>query len=197
MCCPNRKVPVLIMMIVSGLGCLGGLLMIIFSALLTNNPMLKNMGKQNSTLEDGRKMIFTALLIFSLMTTALAALGFCCRCVKNRCLTVLYGIILFPAFLVVMIFGLVGIAVGGAAKESFDNSCVSINNSRVSSYSTSTRSGSTAKIDFSLDIYDSLRISTDMCTNNCPCKSISDNIQQAYSSRYNEIIKTNKRAVRT
>ena len=129
MCFDKRKPAVITLMVLSGLACLFGILMIVFSALLTNNAVLKQMGKDYKPLDDARKMVFLVLLIFSLVTIGIAAMGFCAKCVKNRCFYCFYGFILLPAFLLVVIFGIIGLAAGGAAKNYVDTTCQTIVNS--------------------------------------------------------------------
>ena len=164
MCFKKRKHPLIGIYVLSGLALVFGICMIAFAAALTNNSVLENMEKESSAIKDARELLFLVLLIFSLMTMFVAGLGLLLRCVKNRCCVVSYACLLFPSFIIVMVFGAICTAVAIAADETIADECVDL--SEYTSYSSNT-------LEYSFDVYATLRINEYMCTDYCPCKTTS------------------------
>ena len=126
MCFEDRKTPTRCIMVLSALAAICGLVMIVFSFMLTNNDVIENMEKENADIGDAKKLIFLVLLIFSLITIVIAALGFMFACCKNRCFAVLYGLLLLPSFIVIVIIGAVSIAASVAASDTIEEECAKL-----------------------------------------------------------------------
>jgi len=61
--------------------------------------------------------------MFSIFVLLVSACGFMLKCIKNRCFVCTYGIILLPIWLVVLIFGFVGLAFAFASKDMINDAC--------------------------------------------------------------------------
>ena len=85
MCFSDRKKPMCCIMVCSGLAVICGLVMIAFAFIFTNQDVLKQMEKEDEKIEDGRKLLFIGLVIFSLLTIVAATMGFCAKCCKSWC----------------------------------------------------------------------------------------------------------------
>ena len=105
-----------------------GILMIVFSFLLTNSDFIKKIGKAKAfeDVEDSRKFIFYSLVIFAVFTVLIALCGCCFKCCKNKCFAIAYGTILLPVWLFVVIVG--GLAAGAsvASGETVEEQCDSL-----------------------------------------------------------------------
>lgn len=164
MCFEKRKTPVAILCGCSVVAVIFGILMIVFSILLTSNKLLTEMEETYSELSDARKLMFVGLLIFALITIGIAACGFFCKCVKNRCFTCLYGIILLPTWIVTIIIGASALALSAGSKQWLEDECVKIN-----SVSQEVEISEGYTVSVSLDIYESLFVNDYMCSEYCPC----------------------------
>ena len=104
---------------------ISGICMMVFSFLLTNSEFIEKITKAKAfeDVDDARKMIFWALVIFSVVTILLAFCGCCFKCCWNRCFAWAYGIILTPVWILVVIFG--GLAAGAsvASGDTVEDTC--------------------------------------------------------------------------
>jgi hypothetical protein len=148
----------------SGFAALFGALMIMFAFFLTSNDVIENMEKEDEDIKEGKEFIFTLLLVFSLMTIGISLLGCCFKCCKNRFFNVLYGSLLLPTWVIIIVIGTLATFASTAATDELEKQCLSFTDI-TESY---TVDGST-EIDISLDIYDSLQINEYMCSASCPC----------------------------
>ena len=100
--------------ILSILAFIAGILMVIFAFLLTNSDFIKKIGEAKAfdDVEDSRKFIFYVLVVFAVSTVLIALCGCCFRCCKNKCFAVMYGTVLLPTWLFVIIVG--GLAAGAS-----------------------------------------------------------------------------------
>ena len=102
-----------------------GILMIVFSFLLTNSDFIKKIGQAKAfeDVEDSRKFIFYSLVIFAVFTICIALCGCCFKWCKNKCFAIIYGTILLPVWLFVVIVG--GLAAGAsvASGETVEEQC--------------------------------------------------------------------------
>ena len=104
-----------------------GIIMVIFSFNFNDNKVLMNMERENDDIKDGRKFIFTGVVIFSFVTIGLGLFGFFHHCIKHKVFPICYGIILFPSFIFLIVIGAVCIAVSDGAIETIDDECVVVN----------------------------------------------------------------------
>ena len=162
MCFEKRKTPAKILCGCSAFAAIFGILMIVFAFMLTNNAILEQMEKENPDIKDSKSLVFIILLIFSLATIAIASLGFLLRCIENRCFTCLYGIILLPTWIVLVVIGFVSLAASTASTDAIQDACVE--------QSGKTYSQNGSQIVISIDIYESLFVNSRMCSDYCPCK---------------------------
>lgn len=125
MCCGKRKAVVGCIGILSVLAGIAGIAMIVFSFLLTNSDFIKKIGEAKAfeDVEDSRKMIFYSLVVFSIVTIFIALCGCCFKWCKNKCFAVMYGTILLPVWLFVVIMG--GLAAGAsvASGDTVEEQC--------------------------------------------------------------------------
>lgn len=130
MCCCNlkRKLAVGSIACLSILAGIAGILMIIFSFILTNSEFITKIGKAKAfeDVEDSRKVIFYGLVIFAVFTIFIALCGCCFRWCRNKCFAVIYGTLLLPVWLFVVIVG--GLAAGAsvASGETVEDQCENI-----------------------------------------------------------------------
>lgn len=77
-------------------------------------------------MEDSRKFIFYSLVIFAVFTILIALCGCCFKCCKNRCFAIMYGTVLLPVWLFVIIVG--GLAAGAsvASGDTVEEQCTNI-----------------------------------------------------------------------
>lgn len=162
MCFDKRKTPVRILMGCSIFAVIFGILMIVFAFMLTNNSILDQMEQENSDISDARKFVFMVLLIFSLVTIGIASCGFCLKCIKNRCFTCMYGIVLLPTWIFLIVVGAVAIMASVASSDAITDQCVTINQNSVTLNEDS-------NIVISIDIFESLGVNSYMCSTYCPC----------------------------
>ena len=168
MCFEKRKTPARCIAVLSGLAAIMGILMIVFSFMLTNSDLLDQMGKEDADIKSGVDSTFTMLLIFSLATIAIAVIGFFLLCCKNRCITCTYGIILLPTWIILIVVGFLATAIATAADDAITKEC-----NTLTTYSTGTTYNN-QDITISLDIYDSIRINDYMCKPEyCACEATS------------------------
>jgi len=100
-----------------------GILMLIFSVAFNGNSVIENMERENDDIKDGRKFIFTCAVIFSVVTILLGAFGFVHHCVKHKAFPMIYGMIIFPSFIFLLIVGGVSVASFNAFLDSADEEC--------------------------------------------------------------------------
>ena len=123
MCFEKRKTPARCIAVLSALAAIMGILMIVFSFMLTNSDLLDQMGKEDADIKSGVDSTFTMLLIFSLATIAIAVIGFFLLCCKNRCITCTYGIILLPTWIILIVVGFLATAIATAADDAITTEC--------------------------------------------------------------------------
>jgi hypothetical protein len=126
MCFDKRKTPVRCIMVLSICAILASIVMIIFAALITNSDIITQVGKEDASVSDAADRVFIVLLIFSLTTMLIGGLGFCFKCVKNRCFAFIYGLILLPTWLAVLIIGFIATAAATVSKEALATSCTNL-----------------------------------------------------------------------
>lgn len=118
---------------------------------------------ENSDIEDARKFVFLALLVFSLTTIGIASCGFLFKWIENRCFVCVYGIILLPTWIFLVVIGSVAVLASVASTDHIEKQC------DVLKYDGVTLSKD-SNIKISLDIYESLGVNKYMCSTYCPCK---------------------------
>lgn len=143
-------------------------------------------------MEKGRKLLFMILLVISIIAIVIAALGFCFKCLKNRCFVCTYGLILIPTWLVYMIFGGIGIGLSTVSKDAVESACTDLSDqlddlsNRLSSNIGDIQGGSDfaasvlgecgdssiGEVKISVEIYDAIKIDNYMCSDVCPCKDV-------------------------
>ena len=130
MCFETRKCPVRCIYFFSVLAALAGICMIVFSFLLTSSEFVEKIGQADSfdDIEGGQKFIFYTLLIFSISTILIAGCGFCFKCCKNRCFAAIYGCILLPTWLFVIIVGGLATGLSLGAKDQIEDVCNDFSN---------------------------------------------------------------------
>ena len=125
MCENKRRIWTRSILVLSVLASIAGACMIIFSFVLTNSDFIKKIGEAENfeSVDNARKFIFLVLLIFSCVTIATALCGFCFSCcnVRNRCIVVIYGTILLPTWLIVVIVGGISTGASFAAKSTVED----------------------------------------------------------------------------
>ena len=126
MCFEKRKTPVRCIMCLSICAVLASIVMIIFAALITNSSILEQVGKEDASIKDSADRVFIVLLIFALTTMLIGGLGFCFKCIKNRCFAFIYGLILLPTWLAVLIIGFIAVAAATVSKEALESSCTTL-----------------------------------------------------------------------
>ena len=132
----------------------------------TNSSILDKVGAEDKTITEAKDRVFMILVIFSLITILIGALGFLFKCIKNRCFTCTYGIILLPTWIVVIVVGLLALAAATLSEDAINSSCLTY-----SSQSAQTISSGDQSVVISFDIYDALYVDTYMCSTDCPCKA--------------------------
>ena len=123
MCFSDRKKPMCCIMVMSGLAVICGLVMIAFAFIFTNQDVLKQMEKEDEKIEDGRKLLFIGLVIFSLLTIVAATMGFCAKCCKSWCFNICFGTLLLPVWIVVTVIGAAALFVAVAAEDRVEDEC--------------------------------------------------------------------------
>ena len=126
MCFEKRKTPVRCIMCLSICVVIASIVMIIFAALITNSNIIEQVGKEDKSISDAADRVFVVLLIFSLTTMLIGGLGFCFKCIKNRCFAFIYGLILLPTWLAVLIIGFIAVAAATVSKEALETSCTNL-----------------------------------------------------------------------
>lgn len=163
MCFESRKIPMRCIVVLSALAALCGLMMIIFSFLFIDNSLLENMDKNDLlNIKSQKNFIFFALVIFSLATIAISALGFCFICCKNRVFACIYGTILLPSWIIILVIGFVAVAASIIAADEIDTICYKVREVAETSVSND-------NISIYLDTYEQIAIGENMCSSNCPC----------------------------
>ena len=81
------------------------------------------MEKEDEKIEDGRKLLFIGLVIFSLLTIIAATMGFCAKCCKNWCFNICFGTLLFPVWVVVTVIGAAALFIAVAAEDRVEDEC--------------------------------------------------------------------------
>ena len=123
MCFSDRKKPMCCIMIMSGLAVVCGLVMIAFAFIFTNQDVLKQMEKEDDKIEEGRKLVFIGLVIFSLLTIVAATMGFCAKCCKSWFFNICFGTLLLPVWIVVIVIGAAALFVSVAAEDRVEDEC--------------------------------------------------------------------------
>jgi len=182
MCFEKRKTPACCIAVMSGIAIIMGALMIVFAAMLTNSDLLDQFGKENEEVQEGVDAVFLGLLIFALATIGISFLGFFLVCCKNRCITVTYGCLLFPAWIVLIVIGGAALSIAIFGKEEIEKECENITEALTTSVNLDDITGEaaadaaadaatqaiidaaaeqcpeTTDIELSLDIYKSIKI---------------------------------------
>jgi len=120
MCFEKRKTPVRCIMCLSICAVIASIVMIIFAVMITNSDIIDQVGKEDASIKDAKNRVFIVLLIFALTTMLIGGLGFCFKCIKNRCFAFLYGLILLPTWLAVIIIGGIAVAAATVSKEALE-----------------------------------------------------------------------------
>ena len=166
MCCPSRKWPLNIIFLMSIGGVICAIVMIVMAFLLVDSEVLKQLEEDPSLsdIEDGKQIVFIALLIFALVTLFVSACGMVIKCCDKPCLTCTYGIVLLPTWIVVIAFGGLAVYLTQASKDEIQDQCNDL--AAEVSYDVSAEGYSVA---ISLNIYEDILINQEMCSDNCPC----------------------------
>ena len=116
MCFSERKKPVRCICCLSICAVIASIVMIIFAVMITNSDILDQIGKEDASIKDAKNRVFIVLLIFSLATLLIGGLGFCFYPCHNRCFAILYGLLLLPTWLAVLIIGFIAVAAATVSK---------------------------------------------------------------------------------
>ena len=189
MCClfGSRKTPACIVFILSFLAFAAGIGMIVFAARLNSSDFMdeiRSVEAVNDDMEGKSNTIFYALLIFAIITIIAAIMG-CLACkIKHRCYTMLYGCVLLPTWIVILVVGILAFIAASVGKEVLLQQCstgIRDLNTRISqdfniqpssSSSDPCDSGYNSNIAINLDVYEAIKINDEMCSKNCPCADI-------------------------
>ena len=151
--------------------CLAGIVMIVMGVLMFGSDTVKQIAKEEETVDDFRKATFYALIIFALVTIGIAACGVVlCMCkISNRCYVIGYGVLLLPMWIILIIVGGVGLYASTASKDELTKQCNEIVDSVGTAY---TIENEYNNIEISLDVYETLLMDEYMCSTDCPCVDV-------------------------
>lgn len=122
MCFEERKSAANLVAGCSGLAVIAALVMIIFSVLFRG----KDVWEAAVGLEVAisvRDIAFGFLLVFSILALLLGLLGVSTIWIKNRCCNICLSILLFPTWVIIIIFGVVLLTASGASNDFGDAVC--------------------------------------------------------------------------
>ena len=122
MCFSKRKTATNCIAVIAALSLIGGILMIGFTVQLVDMKVLTELSEVDDfdRFDEVRSVFFFILLIIAILTILLSICGLFCRCLKNRCWTIWYGVFLFPSFLILIVFGGVFIAFSVWGKDKIE-----------------------------------------------------------------------------
>ena len=129
MCCfERRKYPAWIVLIMSSLAAIAGIVMIIFARNVHENALLDKAQTVDEVdskvdLERLRELVFIGLVAFSSICILAGLLGICLFWIKNRCCAVIYGILLFPTWIVVVVVGGAAVWASTASSDVLEEEC--------------------------------------------------------------------------
>lgn len=109
------------------------------------------------------------LFVVAALIIALAVLGFCFRCCTHPCYAWIYGITMFPVWLVLFVLGGVAVSVATAGDEDLQKACNDLS-AELTAQISSGDSDSSVKLD--LDIYSAIKIDEYMCSQYCKCDTV-------------------------
>ena len=149
MCFDERKTPVNCITLFSFIVLLCGIIMLVFSVLGTNSAVLDNLkdAKSMSDLDSASKLMAIFFYGLSVFIIIVAILGFLFRCCKSCCYAVCYGVVMFPVWLLLFVFGGMAVGIATAGQDDIVKYCNEIADE------VSNQSGKT-DVQFDLNIYD-------------------------------------------
>ena len=148
---------------------IAGIMMIVFSFMLTSNDLIDQMSKEEPDIKDGTDLIFMMLLIFSLVVIGISVLGFFFWCCHNRCFACVYGTILLPVWIIVTIIGGLAVGIANAASDTIEEECLNLSSEISQSFEDSQAGADNTVVTITLDVYDAIYINEYMCSSECPC----------------------------
>lgn len=134
-----------------------------------------------------RTAVFICLILFALIAIIASCMGLLACKIKNRCFTICYGCLLLPIWIAVIVVGSVAVYVATEGKDKIQDECVKViqklDDGINSIQSTGTASVPTSgvvtcdedynsDIKFTLDVYETMKIGDNMCSENCPCQQV-------------------------
>lgn len=151
--------------------CLAGIVMIVMGVIMFGSDTVKQIAKEEETVDDFRKATFYALVIFALATIGIAACGVViCSCrISNRCCVIGYGIFLLPMWIILIVVGAIGLYASTASKDELTTQCNDIVDKVGTAY---TIENNYNNIEISLDVYETLLMDEYMCSTDCPCVDV-------------------------
>ena len=173
-CFESRNTPVCCIAILSILTFIGGVLMIVFTVIVTGMDVVDELSKTEGfdRFNDVKGLFFAILLVFSLITICLSTCGLICRCVTSRRWACVYGVLLLPSFIVLVVFGFIFVAMSAWGKEKIEQECLKL--SEALSFDIDKEvAGKAIDIEINLQIYDAILLNTSKCTVDCPCADVS------------------------
>ena len=81
--------------------------MLVSSGLISSNPLILNLEKEDEEIKDTTMLVVLFLLIVSWLTITVSILGGFFICCKNRFYVCIYGVIILPTWVIIMAIGLV------------------------------------------------------------------------------------------
>jgi len=187
MCFEERKRAVSLVAGCSGLAVIAALVMIIFSVLFRNKEIWEaGVGPKEAT--DVRDMAFGFLLVCSILALLLGLLGVSTLWIKNRCCNICLSILLFPTWVIIVIFGVVLTMASGVSTDLAKELCDGVKVAETQLAEEAANGGDNADdtnmggdssnneaVQEALDFLSTDVIDTYMCSEYCPCVAVANN----------------------
>lgn len=177
MCVTNRKIPVLGVTIFSAITLILSLVMVGFAVRFNNSGFSKDLGE----FDDYTNEAFVILFAASLIAFVASVCGLTLFCVNKKVLTILFGCVLLPAASLVFLFGFSIATISNTDESTLRQFCSDDPNYQAekdSKYINSART-SVADLDETMGNF----VSTQMCSNTCPCNIVDDpSVGESWSS---------------
>ena len=169
MCFDERKTPVNCITLFSFIVTICAIIMVVFAYLGTQGETLDTLKKAKSMDDLDSTAALLAIWFFGLsaLILAVAILGFCFRCCKNRCYAICYGVTVLLVWILLLIGGGIAVSVALASQEDIEKYCIDLSNQI-----DKTKPNDATKVTFDLNIYESIKVNTYMCSTNCPCSDV-------------------------
>ena len=97
--------------------------MIYFAFLLTNSDVVNEMAKDQEDIEDGQQFVKYALISFAVVTLLVANLALLIKVCDNQCFLTIYGLILLPTWVFVIVIGGLALHIANIANDKLQDEC--------------------------------------------------------------------------